>query len=304
MGITREASRCSCPLPGAASKIPPLRRDQFPCPSRKAFYNDMHRKPATLTVDGLQIVTEAYLPDGHGPFPVVCLCHGIPHGSRDANDGGYPLLAERCCREGFATMIFNFRGTGESEGNLDMPGWARDLTVVLDYAVSLPGVDRGRVNLLGFSAGAAVSIYVAARDRRVTAVASCASPADFRILPNMDRAREFINHLRSIYAIRDPDFPPSASSWIDGFSEISPLKWVGCIAPRPLLIVHGEQDDLVPVADAYRLHEKAKEPKELCIIPGAGHRLRRDPRAMDIALDWLKKANNIRSGMPPASLHP
>ncbi|MEM3614527.1 MAG: alpha/beta hydrolase, partial [Nitrososphaerales archaeon] len=56
----------------------------------------------------------------------------------------------------------------------------------------------------------------------------------------------------------------------------SPSKWVISIAPRPILIVHGRLDDLVPVEDAYKLYEEAKEPKKLLILD-AGHRLRANP---------------------------
>ncbi|MEW6033860.1 MAG: alpha/beta fold hydrolase [Chloroflexota bacterium] len=250
-------------------------------------------RPVSLRVDGLRIAAAAYLPDGHGPFPALCLCHGIPPGPRDPNDQGYPLLAERCCQAGFATTIFNFRGAGESEGNLDMPGWARDLKAVLDYLLSLPEIDRARVNLLGFSAGAAVSVYVTAGDQRVTAVASCACPAEFRFLPDLDKAQEFVEHLRGINLIRDPHFPASIEEWVRGFRDMAPRDWVGRVSPRPLLLVHGDQDELIPLKQARELYERAKQPKELVIIPGAGHRLRRERRAMDIALAWLKRVNRL-----------
>lgn len=253
----------------------------------------MEKRPVSLQVDGLKIAAAAYLPNGRGPFPALCLCHGIPPGPRDPNDQGYPLLAERCCQAGFTTTIFNFRGTGESEGNVDLPGWARDLKAVLDHILSLPKIDRGQVNLLGFSAGAAVSIFVAAGDPRVTAVASCACPAEFRFLPDAEKAREFIQHLRNINLIRDPTFPPSTEEWVRGFREMAPVNWVGQVSPRLLLFVHGSQDELVPLKHAHTLYQKAGEPKELVIVPDAGHRLRHDPRAMDVALAWLKKVNRL-----------
>jgi fermentation-respiration switch protein FrsA (DUF1100 family) len=49
----------------------------------------------------------------------------------------------------------------------------------------------------------------------------------------------------------------------------------------------------VPVEHAYRLYEKAGEPKELVIIPDAGHRLRLEEKAITTALDWLKAKSTI-----------
>ena len=74
----------------------------------------MIRKIIVLEVEGLNIVGQFYLPGDKTPYPAVCVCHGIPAHIPDPSDKGYPLLAERICREGFAVLIFNFRGTGDS----------------------------------------------------------------------------------------------------------------------------------------------------------------------------------------------
>ncbi len=251
----------------------------------------MFTRTVTLEVEGLKIAGLLYLP-GEGAearYPVVCLCHGIPSGRpADPADGGYPLLAERFCLEGLAVFIFNFRGTGNSQGNLDMLGWARDLTAVIDYLSTVPEVDKSHLSLLGFSGGAAVSVYVASRDRRVSSVVAAACPAEFGFLTGVDGAASIISHFRNIGTIRDKDFPHSAEEWVDGFKLVSPIDCVAGIAPTPLLLVHGNRDQTVGVTDAYKLYARAGEPKQLIIIDGAGHRLRQDDRAMGIATDWLK----------------
>jgi fermentation-respiration switch protein FrsA (DUF1100 family) len=256
----------------------------------------MEKKTETLQVDGLKIAMQAYLPSGFGIFPTLVLCHGLPSGAPpEPGDGGYPALAKTFCHVGFATMIFNFRGAGESEGNLDMAGWTRDLSAVLDRVCYFPQADTNRINVMGFSAGAVVSIFVAANDSRVTAVASCACPSEFRFLPDAGAAQKFVSHLRNIRLFRDPGFPPSLEEWLEGFRAVAAAKWVSRVSPRPLLLIHGDQDDVVPVKQARTLHDRAKEPKELLIIPGAGHRLRHEPRAMDAAMAWLKEVNGLNS---------
>jgi fermentation-respiration switch protein FrsA (DUF1100 family) len=243
----------------------------------------------TLTVDNIPIVGELHLPECKGPHPAVCICHGIPSGKpKDPADGGYPELAERITREGFIAFIFNFRGAGESGGNFDLSGWARDLTAAIDYLWELPGLDRAHLSLLGFSGGAAVSIYAAARDKRVSCVAACACPAEFTFLNELDEPQKVIDHFRSIGIIRESDFPASVEAWLGGFNEVHPIDHVAGIAPRPLLLVHGDKDETVALSHARRLYEKAGEPKQLVVIEGAGHRLRQNERAMGQVIFWLK----------------
>lgn len=244
--------------------------------------------PVTLEVDGVNIVGQLYLPAGDMPYHTVCACHGIPAGIPDPSDRGYASLAEQVCSKGFAVLIFNFRGTGDSGGNLDMLGWTRDLGAMVDYLCALLEVDRSRLSLLGFSGVAAVSVYVAAQDKRVSSVAACACPAEFDLWTRSDKPQSLIDHFRSIGAIRDSDFPPSPREWLDGFRLVKPIDYVARIPPRPLLLVHGSQDETVSVGDAHKLYAKAGEPKRLAIVEGAGHRLRRDERAMAIVIDWLK----------------
>lgn len=187
-------------------------------------------------------------------------------------------------------MIFNFRGTGDSGGNLDMPGWTDDLKAVIDYLAGRPDVSG--ISLLGFSAGAAVSICVAAGDRRVSAVAACASPAEFDFSDMVDSPEALVQHFRSIGAIRDEDFPASVRDWYASFNRVDPIDYVAGIAPRPLLLVHGTEDETVNISHARRLYEQAGEPRQLVIVEGAGHRLRQDRRAMSAVIDWLMSRRN------------
>lgn len=243
----------------------------------------------TLTVEGIPLVGQLFLPEGRGPYPAVCICHGIPSGTpEDEEDGGYAELAEQICLEGFAVFIFNFRGTGESGGNFDLAGWTRDLKAIIDYLWELSEIDRSHLSLFGFSGGAAVAIYVAAQDKRVSCVAACACPAEFTFLKDVDEPQKVVEHFRNIGVIRDEGFPASAEEWLNGFNEVRPIDCVGKIAPQPLLLVHGNKDETVDVSHACRLHEKAGEPKKLVIIDGAGHRLRQEERAIRQVIGWLR----------------
>jgi dipeptidyl aminopeptidase/acylaminoacyl peptidase len=254
-------------------------------------------KKVKLEVDGLKLAAEVSLPSGKGPHPALCICHGVPaRRTPDPTDRGYPLLAERFCSEGFVAVIFNFRGAGESEGNFDMPGWTRDLKAAIDYLFRLDAVDKSRLSLMGFSGGAMASVYCAANDKRVSAVVACACPARFFGISEFSRVEEFLAHCRQVGIIRDDNFPSSVEEWAKGFDEVKPIKWIDKISPRPLLIIHGDNDQTVSLNHARQLYRKAKEPKELSIIQGAEHRLRLSEPAMSAALAWLKKVNGLSEG--------
>jgi len=248
----------------------------------------MEIKEIRLKADGLELVGELHIPSRDKVHPALCICHGIPAAPPNPTDRGYALLAQRFCRAGFITLIFNFRGTGKSQGNLDILGWSRDLQAALDFLYNRKDIDKNHFCLLGFSGGAAVSVYTAAHDSRISSVVTCACPADFRSLQQRETPLDAIQRFRQIGAIRDKNFPPSIDEWQRGFETVTPINWVDKISPRPLLLVHGDADELIPLEHSYRLYKKAKEPKELKVISGAKHKMRLEKAAMDFVLDWLK----------------
>jgi dipeptidyl aminopeptidase/acylaminoacyl peptidase len=117
---------------------------------------------------------------------------------------------------------------------------------------------------------------------------ACACPADFRSIRQKETPLQTIERFRQIGVIKDSNFPPSLEEWERGFETISPINWIDRISPRPLLLVHGDADEVVPLEHAYRLYERAREPKELKIIRGGRHKVRLEKAAVDFILDWLK----------------
>lgn len=221
---------------------------------------------------------------------LVILCHGIPGGGKkDPKDQGYAHLAVSLSREGYVAVTFNFRGAGESSGDFDIMGWVEDLKSVIEYSRTITG-GLLRATLFGFSAGAAVAVHAAAHDERMGALLLCGCPADFGTVLSEKGTDRFLQHARALGIIATPGFPSDRSLWVKGFDAICPERWIGEIGATQKLILHGDDDDVVPVEHAYRLFRKAQEPKELLIIEKGGHRLRLNEEAMRIALNWLKKS--------------
>lgn len=249
----------------------------------------MINKELTFTSDNLTLYGELYVPNAADRTKLaLIICHGISAGPYNPAERGYAILAEKFCASGITTLIFNFRGAGRSEGNLDLGNWPHDLKAAIDLFASLDEAKGAKLALLGSSGGAAVSVCVAANDPRIAAVVTLACPANFDFMTG-HQAEELIAHFRNIGVIRDKDFPPSTADWIEGFQAISPIRYIHQISPRPLLLIHGDKDDTVPLAHARQLYQQAGDPRELVIIPNADHNLRQEEKAVDTALEWLLK---------------
>ena len=54
-------------------------------------------------------------------------------------------------------------------------------------------------------------------------------------------------------------------------TEVRPIDEIAAISPRPVLLIHGESDSLIPVENSHQLYRAALEPKELYLIPNVGH---------------------------------
>src|SRR5918911_241212 len=90
--------------------------------------------------------------------PGLVLCHGFPSGPKSAAASGqtYPELADRIAEEaGWTVLTFNFRGTGESEGDFSLNGWLTDLRKAVDYLLDVEHVTG--VWVAGFSTGGALA---------------------------------------------------------------------------------------------------------------------------------------------------
>ena len=88
--------------------------------------------------------------------------------------------------------------------------------------------------------------------------------------------------------MRTPGFPQPFDEWAREFRRFRPVGAAQRLAPRPLLVLHGDDDESVPVSDARQLAQ-AHGAAELRMLAGAGHRLRHDPRAMAILMGWLDR---------------
>jgi len=243
--------------------------------------------------NGLELAGYLAMPHSrHGGLPAVVLCHSFragPGGGAPAVAFTHPELADRIANElGWVALSFTCRGAGESEGQFSLGGWLADILAAIDHVAGLDGVNG--VWAAGFGTGGALCLCAGARDERVRGVAVLGGPADFDDWGG--QPRRLLEHARDVGLVTDPRFPPSFDAWVQDLRAIRPLQCVAEYASRPLLVVHGTDDDLVPDFDA-RVIADAHGSAEMRIIAGASHQLRDDPRAVAVLLGWLDRQRHV-----------
>ncbi len=227
--------------------------------------------------------------------PLVVVCHGFT-GSKEG-DGGSIAMGEELAKRGFATLLFDFAGCGNSEGlweELTLSGQVDDLDAVVDWARA-NGYQE--IILNGRSFGGTTVLAFAALDKGIAAVCTWAASAQPL-------------HLFSGFCGSDPldDGPLLSGSPNDRimlqsdngalylqrrfFQDLAQYDIPECakqIGTRPLLLIHGTADDLVPVSDAHLLYGTAHEPKKLALIKDADHTFSdHRVRVWDVFFGWLK----------------
>ena len=226
----------------------------------------MLTEPISLIVSGFRVRGTLCLPE-KGRSVVFTILHGLPSTPEPVEQKGYLDLASMFTERGVAAALINLRGTDGSEGYFSLSSWVEDTEAYLRYLSSR--LEGHKQYLIGFSAGGVVAIYVAANNLNIKGVVSCSAPYTIRPCA----ARPLIKRALSDGVIRGDGRSDFIDRVILEASSYAPQKWVGALAPRPIMIAHGRLDRLVPVEEAYKLYEAAREPKKLLLFE-AGHRLR------------------------------
>ena len=164
--------------------------------------------------------------------------------------------------EGFNALIFDYRGYGDSEGVPSLAGMQLDIDAAMRHLVEDPAIDPDRIVVYGQSLGGALAIaYVAhsAYRSHIRAVVIDSAFSDYRLIVRQKLASTWLT------------WPLQWLPWMTVDDTYSPAASVASISPLPLLLLHGDKDEVVPFEHSQMLFELARDPKELWIVPGAGH---------------------------------
>jgi uncharacterized protein len=173
----------------------------------------------------------------------LLLCHG-----NAGNVGDRVLHAALLTAAGFDVMLFDYRGYGCSSGRPSEQGTYRDARAALRCLLEQPGVDPARLLYFGESLGGAVALDLALER----------PPAGLVLLSAFTGVRELGRlHYPFVPAALLPDAYPT-------LRRVQELH-------APLLVLHGDRDEIVPLSQGRALFEAAPGPKGMHVFPDLGH---------------------------------
>ncbi len=170
------------------------------------------------------------------------------HGNA-GNLSGRADHARAFAREGISVLVFDYRGYGRSEGSPDEAGIYRDIDAAWVFLTDEWRIAPDRIVLLGRSLGSAPASRLSTRVTPAALVLVSPMPSAQRMTRRMFGGLPIDLLIRSRFPVVD---------WVAERST-------------PLLVVHGDRDEIIPPAYGREVYEAAAEPKRFLALPGAGH---------------------------------
>jgi dipeptidyl aminopeptidase/acylaminoacyl peptidase len=258
--------------------------------SGKAQYTEIASR------DGLMMRGFLHVPDGASPqnkVPLVIIMHGFTS-NRIGNGKSNMMLAWQLCREGIASLRMDFIGSGESDGNFeDMTVLTelRDAEDLLQYAKTLDFVDPARIAVHGMSQGGLEAMLLAGTHPEEIACVSLWSPG-FSIGLEWDNTMISPEDIEKIK--RQGYFDCASWKVGKGYYDDAVNTDSYSIAAQyhgPVQIVHGTQDEVVPLRYSMMLREVLGDSCHLITVEGANHdyeSLYWNGLRLQYAVDFLK----------------
>ena len=237
--------------------------------------------------DGIQLSAVLEKPEGRDGGPLVIQLHGFT----SSKDRPHNLRAAAAMREaGFATLRFDLYGHGESGGAFrkhTLYKWISNTMTVIDAARELGYTD---LLLSGHSQGGLVAALVAGMEADRIRGLILRAPAF--MIPRAAREGNLLGYTIDLNRI------PDAVQTIKGLElDGNYIRVAQTIHPEeaadrykgPVLILHGDEDDTVPLADSRQMADRYQD-CELAVMAGETHHFDRHPEQMEAILrDWLTR---------------
>jgi pimeloyl-ACP methyl ester carboxylesterase len=231
------------------------------------------------------IVGILHHPAGDWPCGAIILCHGM-----DSNKDSEKLisLSRGLATSGFLTLRFDFAYVGESSERFEDITYSGEVEDLRGACSFIRDRYSGDIGILGSSMGGTVALLFAAEDPGIAALVTIAAPVHPEAFPRRilsadalqkwrDRGFTFYNRQRLNLALLED---------LESLNVIESARKIAC----PVLIIHGESDEVVPVEEAHELNACISGKKKLLILKGTDHRLSNPlmmQQALTEAVDWL-----------------
>ncbi|MGM0412575.1 MAG: alpha/beta hydrolase [Pseudomonadota bacterium] len=185
-------------------------------------------------------------------------------------------------RRGFNVFLMDYRGYGSSDGTPTPAGLVADMRAGLAEALTLEGVEPGRVIVWGQSLGAALAPAALSHSEHRSAVAGVILDSPFSSFRAITREK-----LAGFWLTWPFQY---LGAWtVD--DTFSPDRHMAALAPLPLLLLHNRGDSIIPPHHSARLHGLAGPGSDLWLLPKGGHiQTTNRPENRDRILDWIRTA--------------
>jgi fermentation-respiration switch protein FrsA (DUF1100 family) len=214
------------------------------------------------------------------------------HGNGDNISTAFPAVAW-LPRAGFNVLALDYRGYGRSGGSPSLAGLQLDIDAGFRALMARPDVDAQRIIVFGQSLGGALAIHYVAHSKyrdSVRMVIADSAFSDYRLI-----TQEKFASLPITWPLQ----------WLPRFTvdnSYSPQAAVAALSPIPLLLIHGEQDTLVPLHHSQRLYKLARDPKDLWVLQDSGHiQSMKDEAVRKRLLAFLERHSAARAAASPAA---
>ncbi|MCK4476813.1 MAG: alpha/beta fold hydrolase [Methanophagales archaeon] len=224
----------------------------------------------SFTSDGIKL-KGWFIPNNNSNATII-MAHG--YGGNRANCLEYARFFHRA---GYNVLLFDFRAHGESGGNWTSNGYyeSDDIIAAVDYIKTPKKLGPNRIGMLGISMGGKTAIIASAKTSDVKAIVADSSPAGF--IDSMDIKKRVKMRLKwagipDISFLVNEELVTFFSEFQTGINDEKgkAINYVESIN-TPILIIHGDKDEIAPLKDAYLLYEKARETKSIWVAENAGH---------------------------------
>lgn len=204
------------------------------------------------------------------PAPAVVLFHGFT-GDRMGRHWMFVKCSRALAQAGFASLRFDFYGSGESSGDfreMTLRGEIADGRAAVGFLRTQKEVDPARVGLLGMSMGGAVASALAHSTKARVLVLWSALGHTARLREVLMKAWKKIPGKPGAFEYDGREINPRFE---EDLLKVEPIRHIARYT-GPTLIVHPENDEIVPLSHAHSFLQAAGAPiKELAVIAGADH---------------------------------
>jgi len=223
----------------------------------------------TLEVNAQKLRGMIHLPSGKGPFPAVALFHGFG-GQRMEPHFIFVKLARLLAKNKIIAARFDFRGSGESEGEFEkmtVLTEVEDGMKIMDFLSKHPLVDRTRLGVVGLSLGGCIARLVATERDDIKCLVLWSAVADIEELMREKQEEQGKELARKGYI--DSGGNKVGKNFWHALSQVKKLETLSNYKGEAL-IIHGTEDEVVPLEHAYRF-KKVLPSCKLKEIKGADH---------------------------------